>query len=176
MSRSSPGQLLCLSSCQRSRRPPASLDVRSASDSVAGNGVRRGRAAGRWLHERARIHHATRCRLGLGNLCPCRLTCWLVHQFRDSSRAVCNLSLRYSCGYNICHGLNGIFGRHRFSAETALRLAYPSFTILADAYSQVIPRNSALDSAFACCPGTRDPVTPPPLQRSAAKTPEINRG
>ena len=46
-------------------------------------------------------------------------------------------------------------------------LAFPSFIILVDAYSQVIPRNSALDSAFACCSGTGDLVAPPPNRRAS---------
>ena len=92
----------------------------ATSDSAAGNGDRRGpfrrsvgciTATNDELPERAQIHHATRCRLGFGNLCLYRLTCGPVHQFRDSSRAVFCLSLGFNYGYNIYHGLYGILAR-----------------------------------------------------------------
>jgi len=61
------------------------------------------------LPERVQIHHATRRPLDPCNLRPNRLSRRRIHQFKDSSRAVCWLSLRCIRGHNIRHGPYGIW-------------------------------------------------------------------
>jgi len=63
------------------------------------------------LPERVQIHHATRRPFDLCNLRPNRLSCRRIHQFKDSSRAVCWLSLRCVREHNVRHGPYGIFGK-----------------------------------------------------------------
>src|ERR1700746_2871837 len=41
-----------------------------------------------------------------------------------------------------------------------------AFILLADAYSHFLPGSSALDLAFACCPGAQDPGSSPSNRRA----------